>query len=104
MPAGWSQNMNESFHSNVWAMCPKIKFCRFYRVRFIVQVAILNHNLGYNKCNLMTKLFGTNQATQEYLEMFDNEKKRQAALYMKDKHKKIKVKEAKSKEYMSGSF
>ena len=55
---GWTQNMNESLHSNLWTICPKNKFCRYYRVKFAAQMTILNHNLGYKKSNLMTKIFG----------------------------------------------
>ena len=67
---GATQNMNESLHSNIWIMCPKIKFCRFYRVRFAAQVVILNHNVGYKKGNIMTKLFGKNMENTAKIRIF----------------------------------
>lgn len=57
---GYTQNSNESLHSKVWRKCPKTKFAGYYRVKFITQLATLEHNIGYEKSSLLTKLFGTN--------------------------------------------
>ena len=96
--------MNESVHANIWILCQKIQFCRYYRVKFAVQVTILNHNVGYEKGNLMTKLLGTNEAIQKNLRNLDNEKSRHEKNRKKENQKKIKEKVEKSNAYMSGGF
>ena len=98
---GWTQNPNESLHSKLWQKCPKIKFFGLFRVIFAVQVTVLDHNFGYDKCNLLEHLFGTNKFVQKG-QAGRERRRRMIAETPKRTNKKRKL--GKSAEYKTGTY
>ena len=78
MSPGWMQNSNESLHAKLWQKCPKTKFFGLFRVIFAVQVTVLDHNFGCDKCNLLVHLFGTNRFIQKGLDIQERRRKMKA--------------------------
>ena len=98
---GWTQNPNESLHSKLWQKCPKIKCFGLFRVIFAVQVTVLDHNFGYDKCNLLEHLFGTNKFVQKG-QAGRERRRRMIAETPKRTNKKRKL--GKSAEYKTGTY
>ena len=97
---GFTQNPNESIHARLWLKCPKVKFFGLYRVIFCAQSCVLEHNLGYERSNLLTELFGTSASIKKVL-------KTQDALKIKKQSPRVKKKASKteiSEEYKPGQF
>ena len=95
---GKTQNPNESLHSKLWAKCPKAKFAGRFRVAFVCRVTVLEHNFG-RKANLMTHMFGTNEAITTSLEIQEAETER---VTTRKPNKKRKL--TYSAEYQPGAF
>lgn len=53
---GRTQNLNESLHSKSWAKCNKNKYYGYDRVKFVTQVATLDHTFVYREVSLLTAL------------------------------------------------
>ncbi|KAA0196218.1 hypothetical protein HAZT_HAZT005313 [Hyalella azteca] len=51
-----TQNSNESLHSKIWPRCSKEKFASLDRVLFVARGTVLDHNIGYEKGNLLVAL------------------------------------------------
>ena len=48
-----NQNPNESFHSRIWSMCPKVKYFTYPMFIFSICQNILIYHLGYEIGNLL---------------------------------------------------
>ncbi|KAK8372148.1 hypothetical protein O3P69_013535 [Scylla paramamosain] len=53
---GHTQNRNEGLHSKLWLHQNKAKFAGLNRVRFMSQLTILNHNLGYESTHFIAHI------------------------------------------------
>lgn len=98
---GLTQNKNESFHSKMWARARKTKFEGLHRISFVARSAILDHNCGYQRASLLTRLGMTSPGMMATLRFQDNERKRTGT----PTAKKVKKREALStKDYKPGGF
>ena len=70
-----------------------------YRVKFITQLATLEHNIGYEKSSLLTKLFGTNPNIEKGLKRQTKELQR----HQRPKAMK-RLKTTPSADYQPGQF
>ena len=82
--------------------CPKIKFFGLFRVIFAAQVTILDHNFGFDRCNLLEHLFGSNMYIQKGLALQEKRRKLRAETPKMSKKKRKKL--GKSAEYKTGEY
>lgn len=65
----WDADWCMSWLAKVWNKCWKTKPAAIFRVKFLTNVTVLEHNHGCEKCKLLTKMFGTNQYIEKGLEV-----------------------------------
>lgn len=49
-----TQNANESFHSRIWQICPKLKYFGYEQMQFAIRQGILTYHLGYELGNILS--------------------------------------------------
>ena len=50
----FTQNANESFHSRIWSMCPKVDYFSLAQMEFAVCQNILIYHMGYELGSLLS--------------------------------------------------
>ncbi|KAG0724711.1 hypothetical protein GWK47_040031 [Chionoecetes opilio] len=89
---GLTQNANESFHSMTWSRARKAKFAGFTRLSFVAELAILDHNFGYQKASLLKSFKVNSKALRKSLSQQDKEKRHSKGNYNpKTKKKKTNI-------------
>ena len=96
---GYTQNPNESFHSRVWQLCPKVKNVGKKTLNFAVAQASINYNAGYEEGYLGKELHIDSPRIIAYLKKLDKRRERS----LKPKRRKPRKIQA-DPNYMAGGF
>lgn len=97
---GKTQNPNESIHSRIWTLCPKIKSLGKVTLDFAVAQSVLNYNIGYKTAYLGKELGIINASVLQWLEMRDIERER----VRPSKPRKKRKQQDPEPQYSSGAF
>ncbi|KAK8373364.1 hypothetical protein O3P69_019914 [Scylla paramamosain] len=99
---GHTQNRNEGLHSKLWLHQNKAKFAGLNRVRFMSQLTILNHNLGYESTHFIAHIGFP--STAERIKTMEKMDKSRKSPRQQQKKRTTRRKESASADYQPGGF